>query len=160
MRTSPALPSRWTIGLAACILTLPGHRGVAQSTDSTRAVPLTSLSGVFTAAQAIAGRNVYQETCRSCHTPGELNDKGFWAEWVGRTVADLFLYLRDNMPKDNPASLSGDDYANVTSFLLQLNQMPPGDRALPADSAALANIRIAKADTVKPPETTQKRTAP
>jgi mono/diheme cytochrome c family protein len=153
MLTAPLRSSRWTIALLACILTLPQHRSMAQATDSTRTSPLTSFSGVYTAAQATVGRNIYLEICSSCHTPGELNDKKFWDKWVGSTIADLFVYLRDYMPKDNPYSLGDEDYANVTAYLLQLNSMPAGERAMPSDSTALAKIRITKADTLKDADT-------
>jgi mono/diheme cytochrome c family protein len=153
-------PSRWTIALLACMFTLPPHRGVAQATDSAKTTALTTFSGVYTAAQAGLGRNVFLESCRSCHTPVELADSKFWNAWVGRTIADLFSYLREKMPKDNPYSLSDEDYASVTAYILQLNAMPAGERVMPADSAALAKIRITKADTVKQADTIKKRTVP
>jgi cytochrome c553 len=153
MLTTPTRPSRWTIALLACILTLAAHRGVAQATDSTKMTPLTSFSGVYTMAQATLGRSVYLGTCASCHTPSELADGKFWNKWIGQTIADLFVYLRDNMPKDNAASLSVEDYANVTAYLLRLNSMPAGERTMPVDSAALAKIRITKADTLKDADT-------
>jgi mono/diheme cytochrome c family protein len=149
MLTAPLRHSRWTIALLACILTLAPLRGVAQATDSSKTSPLTSSSGIYTAAQATLGRNVYLGTCASCHTPGELADSKFWNKWVGSTIADLFVYLRENMPKDNPYSLGDEEYASVTAYLLQLNAMPAGARAMPADSNALAKIRITKADTIK-----------
>jgi mono/diheme cytochrome c family protein len=148
MLTTPMRPSRWTIALLACILTLAPLRGVAQATDSAK-MTLTSVSGVYTMAQATLGRSVYLGTCASCHTPGELSDGKVWNKWIGYTVADLFVYLRDNMPKDNAGSLNLEDYANVTAYLLRLNAMPAGERTMPADSAALAKIRITKADTLK-----------
>jgi cytochrome c2 len=142
-------PPGWTIVLCACILTLPQHRGVAQAADSTRTTAITTLSGVFGAAQAVSGRSLYRGSCESCHTLSEFAGPPFWNEWVGKTLGELFGYIRSSMPKDNPASLSDDDYVNATAFILQMNQMPPGDRALPPDSAALAKIKVVPPDPIK-----------
>jgi hypothetical protein len=64
------------------------------------------------------------------------------------------------MPKDNPGSFGDEDYAGVTAYILQLNAMPPGEKPMPADSAALSNIRIAKADSTRKVAPTRQRTAP
>ena len=44
------------------------------------------------------------------------------------------------MPKNDPGSLSPDEYAAVTAYLLQLNDMPAGKAALPVDSLTLKAI--------------------
>ena len=41
-----------------------------------------------------------------------------------------------------PGTLSDEEYAQVTAYLLRLNGMPDGSLDLPADSAALGTIRI------------------
>jgi len=122
---------------------------VAQATDSAKTVPLTTFQGVFTAAQAASGRSVYRGSCESCHSTSELGGPAFWSEWVGRALVELFSYVKSSMPKDNPTSLSDDDYANVMAYILQLNAMPPGDRPLPSDSTALAQIKVVPPDTIK-----------
>ena len=152
MPTIRLRPSGWTIALSACILALPQHRGVAQSADSAKAAPITTLSSVYTAAQATTGRQVFRGSCESCHSTSELAGSTFWNEWTGRALAELFGYIKGSMPKDNPASLSDDDYANVTAYILQLNAMPPGDRPLPSDSTALTKIKVV------PPDPTRKGT--
>ena len=149
MLTRPTRFTRWTCTLLACILTLLAHRVTAQTTDSAKTAMLSTVSGVFTAAQAERGRTVYQATCRSCHTPGELAGATFWNGWVGRTLGELFGYIRSSMPKDVPASLADEDYADVTSYLLKVNLMPPGEHDLPSDSTLLARIRVVPPDTIK-----------
>ena len=111
----------------------------AQSSDSS----LTTLSKVYTAAQATKGRDVHGAACLSCHKPAEQIGANFWGDRVGKPLSEFFTYLRSSMPQDNPSSLSDDDYAAVIAYILQLNQMPPGDKPLPGDSAALAKIRVA-----------------
>ena len=68
---------------------------------------------------------------------------------VGRPLAELFSYLKSNMPQDNPGSLADDDYASVVAFILQLNAMPAGEKSLPGDSLALAKIRAAPLDSTR-----------
>ena len=152
MPTTPQRPPGWTILLCACMFTLSPHRAVAQATDSSKTTALTTLSGVFTTAQAVSGRSLYRASCESCHTLTEFTGSTFWNEWVGKPLSDLFGYIRSTMPKDNPSSLSDDDYVNATAFILQMNQMPPGDKALPPDSTTLSKIKVV------PPDPTRKGT--
>ena len=51
------------------------------------------------------------------------------------------------MPLDNPGRLSRQQNADVIAFVLKANDWPAGATELPADSAALKQIRIA---AVKP----------
>jgi hypothetical protein len=46
------------------------------------------------------------------------------------------------MPKNNPGSLTPEEYADVTAYILQLNGLPTGDEELPGDQAAARRIRI------------------
>jgi hypothetical protein len=46
------------------------------------------------------------------------------------------------MPKNEPGSLSPEEYADVLAYLLKLNLMPAGPAELPPDSSALRTIRI------------------
>jgi len=62
--------------------------------------------GVFTAAQAAAGRAAYEQVCAECHRSDlrgtahgtELSGAGFMSVWAGRAAAELFEYVRDEMP--------------------------------------------------------------
>ena len=152
MPTTPAPSLRtevWTLALAACILSLHPGISLAQGTDSTAKTPLTTLSKVYADAQALKGRQVYLLSCVSCHKPNEYAGETFWGKLVGKTVSDLFVYLRTNMPQDNPGSLGDDDYANVTAYILKLNSMPAGETPLSSDSLALAKIRVVWPDTTR-----------
>jgi hypothetical protein len=46
------------------------------------------------------------------------------------------------MPKNDPASLTPGEYAQVVAYLLKINDVPAGESELPADSDALKKIRI------------------
>lgn len=103
--------------------------------------------GVYTAEQAAEGARLYAVHCAMCHgarlegtveTP-QLVGK-FMAEWAGRPLGDLFDYISRAMPQHAPGSLPPRDNARIIAFLLQANGAPEGERALPAEEAALRRI--------------------
>jgi S-disulfanyl-L-cysteine oxidoreductase SoxD len=97
---------------------------------------------VYTAAQAGRGADVYAGMCRSCHAPASHSGPTFARTWNGRTLGELFRYVSEQMPKNDPGGLAPDQYADVLAYLLRMNAMPAGAAELPADAAALAAIRI------------------
>lgn len=107
---------------------------------------LTTMSGVYTAEQAKQGREVFTGTCTGCHTPAAHTGPVFTTKWVGRSVDDLFTYIRNSMPKIAPGSLTEDEYVWVTAYILRLNGMPPGTTELSAEPALMRAVKI---DTVK-----------
>jgi hypothetical protein len=54
------------------------------------------------------------------------------------------------MPKNDPGSLSEQEYVDVMSYMLRLNGMPVGFDELPTDSVALTKIKI-DSSRVSPP---------
>ena len=131
--------------LAAVVLgILCGVPQPAGTQDSTRVADVsgTTLSGVYSAAQAIRGKETFEFTCLGCHTTASHTGPAFMGPWEGKPLAELFLFIRYSMPKSEPGTLSPEEYAQVTAYILQLNGMPDGPGELPADSAALSMIRI------------------
>jgi hypothetical protein len=106
----------------------------------------TTLSGIFTTAEAQEGRDMYLGLCQSCHTAASHTGPPFRKKWAGRPLAELFSYMRTNMPKNEPASLDDYSYGVLLAYMLQLNGMPPGKSPLSTDSITLAKIMI---DTVR-----------
>jgi hypothetical protein len=51
------------------------------------------------------------------------------------------------MPKDKPGSLSRDINADITAYMLNVNEFPAGANELSGDSQVLKQIRI---DAIKP----------
>ena len=129
----------WTITLAACILAASGREAAAQGATSQGR---SALAGVYTADQASRGRTVYAGMCQSCHTPASHTGPTFKNSWVGHPLSDLFDFVVERMPKNDPGSLSMEDYADVVAYLLKMNQMPAGKVELPTDTLALKRIRI------------------
>jgi mono/diheme cytochrome c family protein len=105
--------------------------------------PVSSLTGVYTQAQAGKGAETYTRYCSACHTPAAHSGEAFQSTWGGRTAFELFDYLRTTMPDDNPGRLSRGQYTDIVAYLLQQNGMPAGQRRLNPDPAQLERIRIA-----------------
>lgn len=119
----------------------------AQQTDSAAVMTRTTLDGVFTKAQAASGATVFRMACGDCHAPSGFRDSTFLGAWRSVSVRVLFETIRTRMPLDNPGGLRRQEYADVLAYLFELNGLPPGDSALPADDAGLRRIRIATRPT-------------
>ena len=133
-----------------CILALAGRADAQQAADSAR----STRSGVYTSDQAARGGEVYAMSCVSCHSAATHTGPAFAAKWTGQTLADLFGFIRESMPKNDPGTLSAREYLLAMVYVLQMNGMPPGAEPLPGDSLALARITI---DFMSPKDTTRKR---
>ncbi len=123
------------------MLAAPVQNGVAQAARP----PRTTKAGVYTLAQASRGKDMYSGMCKGCHTPASHTGVTFKNWWEGHPLSDLFMYMVNKMPKNDPGSLALEDYADLVAYLLRMNAMPPGQRELPPDSAALARIKISTA---------------
>ncbi|MDE2404734.1 MAG: cytochrome c [Sphingomonadales bacterium] len=103
--------------------------------------------GVYSAAQADAGAQVYAGRCAVCHG-ADLS--GTWeipalrgrfvGNWGRTPLAKLYDYLGHAMPQFAPGTLEPPDNVAVIAFLLRENGAPAGGRPLPADRAALERI--------------------
>jgi len=141
----------WAVlGAVACAA---GSEDRAESTDSVAASrpatvtetptgDISAASGVFTAAQAARGREVYTNACARCHMTTQHSGATFASTWNNRRVFDLYDILYNTMPLDDPGSLSEQEYADVVAYILQLNGHPPGKGQLPTDPASLKKLRI------------------
>jgi mono/diheme cytochrome c family protein len=137
----------WVIGVAlACAAPVAGAQTVK---------PASVWSGVYTAAQNKRGEELHAAVCVMCHGP-RLNGAGqpemppspaiarasFLRKWSGRTVAALFVYVRQTMPPDAPGTLTDQQSVDAIAHMFAVSGMPAGDKELPADPNALANIVI------------------
>jgi mono/diheme cytochrome c family protein len=129
----------WTYLFAACMLAACADAGVAQNGSR------STMTGVYTEAQANRGRDTFAGMCQACHSPESHTGAVFMASWGGRSLWELFDYISFNMPKSDPGTLSREEVAQVLAYLLKMNGMPAGSAELLADSAVLKAIRL---DTV------------
>jgi mono/diheme cytochrome c family protein len=117
----------------------------------------TTASGVYSAAQAVEGAELYQGSCASCHGAAlggsmevpPLQGK-FVANWAGAPASELFDYISRAMPLYAPGSLSPEDNAKIVAYLLKANGMPAGNVPLPSDMATLGRIKVDVARAYKP----------
>ena len=122
------------------------ERTEAQAKPGTSKPPasaaVTTLSGIYTAAQAGKGEDTYYTMCISCHPKGTYAGVGFKNNWNNRPLWDLWDWISNKMPKNDPGSLSADEVVQVMAYILQQNKMPAGKAPLQPDEKALYKIRI------------------
>lgn len=130
----------WSLLIAAGTLVADGRETGAQQTapDSTR----STLAGVYSADQAARGRETYEAMCQSCHLPVTHTGPAFTQAWQGRPLWELFRYIRELMPKNEPGTLTLRETTQVLAYLLQMNGMPAGSTELPGNTTVLKTIRI------------------
>jgi mono/diheme cytochrome c family protein len=92
-------------------------------------------------AQAERGERVFGDRCTWCHAAAQFSGPIFELTWMAEPVGHLFEHISTAMPEDDPGSLTPEEYAAVVAYLLRLNGVPPGDRELPANAAALREAR-------------------
>ena len=110
----------------------------------------STMTGVYTAAQADRGLQLFAANCAKCHELGltssatipPLGGEDFMSDFTGSSVADLESRVQNTMPADNPGKLSPAEATDLTAFILQNNHIPPGTAELPADPAVQAQIKI------------------
>jgi mono/diheme cytochrome c family protein len=106
--------------------------------------------GVYTAEQADRGRPLYVKECASCHgdqlTGGEaapaLAGGAFLSNWNGLTVGDLFERIRKTMPQSKPGKLPRTTIADLTAYMLKVNEFPAGKEELSTKPEMLSQIQI------------------
>jgi hypothetical protein len=142
----------WTIALSACILGTVASVASAQDTAAVKTDSMrTTQLGVFTDVQAKRGQQIYAGTCQSCHTPTSHQGATFTQNWDRHPLSDLFNYVSQKMPQDNPGSLDPNDAADVVAFLLKVYAMPAGTTDLAPDTVAMKKILI-DSRTTRPPQ--------
>ena len=123
-------------GCAAAIICSAGEL-CAQTNGSA-----STKDGVYTRDQAERGQQVFITLCKSCHTPESHTMPAFVSKWEGKLLSELFQYIRDEMPKNEPGSLAIEEYADVLAYILRLNGMPAGADELPADANQMKSVRV------------------
>jgi cytochrome c len=109
----------------------------------------TVWDGVYTAAQAERGQAAFVKSCGGCHrddmsggddSEPPLRGSHFTDKWEGASVAEIYDFVANNMPKSKPGSLPLDTCIDIVSFILKSNDMPPGQSELTTDIEKLNQI--------------------
>jgi len=118
-------------------------------------------AGQQTAAQAAAGRTLYQTNCAGCHMAdlGGRNEApalvgpNFMAAWGPRSTRELLNVIRTTMPPGRAGSLPTEEYANVTAFILSSNGAPSGPQPLTESTDVVIRTIAAGRSAPVPPTT-------
>jgi len=107
----------------------------------------TKSGGGYTSAQASHGATVYTQSCVSCHganLQGEsapaLTGQIFRQAYGSGTAAQLYDFISRQMPQDKPASLSQQQYLDVTAYILARNGLAAGNSPLQVSSLGQVSL--------------------
>jgi mono/diheme cytochrome c family protein len=114
---------------------------VAVTTTGAQAPARTVNDGVYSGDQASRGQALFTSLCTTCHDTERFTGAEFVSAWSGKPLVELFNAVQ-TMPEDNPGSLSGQQYADVMAYFLQLNKFPTGADELKGEADALAGIQF------------------
>lgn len=112
--------------------------------------PATVWDSVYTLAQAGRGESTYRATCASCHGDSlqgindapPLTGSDFHKDYDGNTLGSLFSKISNDMPSDNPGSLTAPQVASAVAFVLKYNGYPAGATDLPSSADSLSGIKF------------------
>lgn len=143
---------------------------LAATSLAAQAGPPASLqSGVYSAAQAAQGRDLYRAQCAECHggtlegaSGPPLAGDAFLSNWSARPLATLVGKIQNTMPFNQPGSLSRPQSTSLLAYMLQAGRFPAGSIELnddvlakvtmPTVRAASQPVTGATAVTLAPPE--------
>ena len=109
----------------------------------------TVKDGVYTAAQAMRGKAIFDMRCAVCH--GEmleglagppLTGDVFLTPRDKQPVSDLFDKIHATMPADAPGTLEAPQVADLVAFILQANKFPAGRAELAPTDTTLKAIAL------------------
>ena len=118
---------------------------------ATRAHASSAAPALYSAAQASSGSKEYAAKCSACH--GEALEGGAGPALKGDTlrtlskntkltVGDVFTFMSQQMPLNEPASLTHDQYAAIMAFILKSNGYPAGAKALNYNVARSSKVAL------------------
>jgi quinoprotein glucose dehydrogenase len=144
-----------TPGGAGAAPAAPAAPGVAApgATPTVAGAGGSVTAGVYTAAQADRGKEMYTMQCAACHAD-DLSGGGsfpplagadFVANWKGMTLGDLFDKIHSSMPASAPGSLTEQQTSDLIAYMLSMSKYPTGTTELAPQMAPLQQITITPA---------------
>lgn len=143
---------RYALGVASCAWALVAAFSMTGSAGQLRSVT----EGVYSGGQAARGQQIYQVQCAECHgkamegTIGPpLAGESFLSNWSARPLAALVDKIQKTMPFNLPGSLSRQQSADLTAYMLQVGKFPAGQVEL--SDVVAAQIVLPTARTAPAP---------
>jgi mono/diheme cytochrome c family protein len=118
--------------------------------------PRSLTSGVYSAAQAARGAEIYKAQCVSCHGAAmdgsigpPLVGDSFLANWSARPLSEVADKIQKTMPFEQPGSLSRQQTADLLAYMLQVGTFSAGpvdlgDNALPLVVMPVARLEASR----------------
>ena len=112
-----------------------------------------SNSITFTKEQQYTGGAAFEKTCASCHGTELEGGAGppltganfkILSTKVDATIGDIFTYMTTNMPMNDPASLSHEQYVDIMAFILSKNGYHAGGAPLTFAAASASKAKPIK----------------
>lgn len=112
-----------------------------------RAQTPSARDGVYTKAQALRGKVVFDKSCASCHALApngpvtsasrgpDLAGDEFLTRWNGKPASHLSKIIHDTMPSDFSMEMTAPIALDLAAYLLQANKFPDGKPELTAGTA-------------------------
>ncbi len=124
--------------------TFPIVAAMAIGLGSVAATGASSPKISYSAAQASAGNKLYEAKCSACH--GANLEGGAGPALSGATlttlskntkltIGDMFTFISQQMPLNEPASLTHDQYVSIMAYILNFNGYKAGSKPLTFDLA-------------------------
>ena len=120
-------------GVTLCACALVAAFALAGQAGQSRSIT----DGVYSAAQASRGQQLYQTQCAACHgrtmegTSGPpLAGNDFLSNWSARPLAGLVDKIEKTMPFNLPGSLSRPQSIELAAYILQIGKFPAGQADL------------------------------
>ena len=130
-RTRIVTGSLATWAAAVLVCGVPAQGAVAQK---------TATEGVYTKAQAEAGKTQFTKMCATCHpfTAAEkkkpkdvpLGEEAFVKSWEGRPLSEMMTLIVMTMPNDGSGEVTDPQAVDLVAYILQQNGFKPGDSPL------------------------------
>ena len=105
--------------------------------------PRTIVDRVYSVGQAERGEARFKTSCGSCHTPSSFGGGSFAERWDCQTLAEVFDFVSNAMPENDPGGLKKEEYADVLAYILRIKANPAGNDELSTDRDAQKKHAIA-----------------
>jgi mono/diheme cytochrome c family protein len=124
------------LGVACCAVLLAAPVVLAGQ-------PRSVAAGVYSAAQAARGEQIYRAQCLECHGRAmegaigpPLVGESFLSNWSARPIAEAVDKIQKTMPFEQPGSLSRQQSADLLAYMLQAGKFPAGSSEIGEDALA------------------------